>query len=130
MDLVQSAKLENKTFPNPYYLYFPIASTLAHMVVSMFDLVLLGFSVIGSFLGYLVTGFSLGLLLIGTSLAPSVIGSSLGSFLESLVIMSSLGSFLGSSLGSFLGSSVLVFWDAVYYQLHQQTQGFRNDFLF
>ena len=37
MYLLQSAKLENETFPNPYYLYFPIASTIAYMVVSMRD---------------------------------------------------------------------------------------------
>ena len=48
-----------------------IASTIAYMVESIFDWVLLGSSVIGSSLGY------------------SVIGSPLGAFLESLVIGSS-----------------------------------------
>ena len=70
VDLLQSVKLENETFPNPYYLYVPIASTIAYMVVSVFDRVLLGSSVIGSFSGYYEIGFSLGY---------SVIRSSIGS---------------------------------------------------
>ena len=93
-DPLQSTQLENETFPNPYYLYFPIASTIAYMVVSVFDWVLLGSLVIGFSLGY------------------SVVGSSL----ESLVI--------GSSLRSSLGSSALLFWYAVCYQLHQQLEEF------
>ena len=68
MDFFQSAKLENETFPNPYYLYFPIASTIAYMLVSVFDWVLLGFSEIGSSLGYSVIGSSLESLVIGSSL--------------------------------------------------------------
>ena len=79
MDLLQSAKLENKTFSNPYYLYFAIASTIAYMVVSMFDRVLLGSSVIGFLLGYSEIGLSLGFSVIGSSIGPSVIGSSLSS---------------------------------------------------
>ena len=93
-DPLQSTQLENETFPNPYYLYFPIASTIAYMVVSVFDWVLLGSLVIGFSLGY------------------SVVGSSL----ESLVI--------GSSLRSSLGSLTLLFWYAVCYQLHQQLEEF------
>ena len=70
MDLLQSAKLENEHFPNPYYLYVPIASTIAYMVVSMFDWILLGSSVIGSLLGYSEIGFSLGSSVIGSSIDP------------------------------------------------------------
>ena len=90
---------------NQYYLYFPIASTIAYMMVSIFDWVLLGSSVIGCFLGYSVIRFSLGSLVIGSSLVPSMIASS-------------------------LGSAALVFWYAVCHQLHQQLEGFCNDFLF
>ena len=93
---LQSTQLENETFPNPYYLYFPITSTIAYMVVSMFDWVLLGSSVIGYSeigfsLGSSVIGSSLGRSVIGSSLGYSVVGSSLGYSLESLVIGSSLG---------------------------------------
>ena len=68
MDLLQSAKLEKETFPNPYYLYVIIASTIAYMAVSLFDRILLGSSVIGSFLGYSEMGFSLGYSIIGSSI--------------------------------------------------------------
>ena len=70
MDVLQSAKLEIETFSNPYYLYVPIASTIAEMVVSMFDWILLGPSVIGSFLEYSEIGFSLGSSVIGSSIGP------------------------------------------------------------
>ena len=92
MDLLLSAELENEIFTRSYYLYFPIASTIAYMVVSVLDWVLLRSSVIGFFLGYSETEFSLGPSVIGSSLGYSVTGSSLGSSLESLVIRSSLGS--------------------------------------
>ena len=68
VDHLQSAKLENETFSNPYYLYFPIASTIAYIVVSIFDWVLLGSSVIGFFLGYSEIGFFLGYSVIGSSI--------------------------------------------------------------
>ena len=101
----QSIQPDNEIFPNSRQVYFPTVSTIAYMVVSIFDWVLLGSSVIGSFLGY------------------SVVGSSLGSYLESLVIGSSLGS---SVIASSVGSSFLVFWYAVCHQLHQQLEGFYN----
>ena len=69
VDLIQRAKLVNETFPNPYYLYLPDTSTITYMVVSMFDWILLGVSVIGSSSGYSEIGFSLG---------SSVIGSFIG----------------------------------------------------
>ena len=91
---LQSTQLGNETFLNPYYLYFPITSAIAYMVVSMFDWVLLGSSVIG----YSEIGFSLGSSVIGSSLGHSVIGSSLG--------YSVIGSSLGYSLESLeIGSS-------------------------
>ena len=70
MDLLQSAKLENETFWNPYYLYASIASTIVYIVVPMFDLIFLGSSVIESFSRYSEIGFSF---------ESSVIGSSIGS---------------------------------------------------
>ena len=36
MDPPSKQSTRNETFPNPYYLYFPITSTIAYMVVSMF----------------------------------------------------------------------------------------------
>ena len=60
MDLLQSAKLENETFWNPYYRYISIASTIAYMVLLMFDLIHLGSSVIRSFSRYPEIGFYLG----------------------------------------------------------------------
>ena len=70
VDVLQSVKLESETFPNPYYLYVPITSTIDYMVVSMFDWNLLVSSVIGSFLGYSEIGFSLGSSVIGSSIGP------------------------------------------------------------
>ena len=70
MDLLQSAKLENETFWNPYYLYASIAFTIAYIVVPMFDLIFLGSSVIESFSRYSEIGFSF---------ESSVIRSSIGS---------------------------------------------------
>ena len=97
MDPPSKNSTRNETFSNPYYLYFSITSTIAYMVVSMFDWVLLGSSVIGYSeigfsLGSSVIGSSLGRSVIGSSLGYSVVGSSLGYSLESLVIGSSLGS--------------------------------------
>ena len=80
MDFFQSAKLENETFPNPYYLYFPITSTIAYMLVSVFDWV---------FLGYSEIGFSLWSSIGPPAIVPSLEYSVIGSSLESLMIGSS-----------------------------------------
>ena len=131
VDLLQSVKPEKETFPNPYYLYVPIASTIAEMVVSMFDWILLGSSVIGFFLEYSEIGFSLGSSVIGSSLVYSVKGFFLRVLFKVLsdrvlfkVILSVL------SEASHLVSSVLVFWYPVCHQLHQQLQGFTAIFCF
>ena len=104
------------------YIIFPIASTIAYMVVSMLDWVLLGSSVIGLFLEYSEIGFSL-----GSSLEPSVIGPSLG--------YSVIGSVLFRVFSDRVLLSVLFrvlsprFWYAVCHQLHPQLEAFCNDFV-
>ena len=117
VDLFQRAKLKNKSFPNPYNLYFPIDSTIPYIVVSKFDWILLESSVIGSLLGYSVIGFSVGSSVIGLSLGSSVIGSSLGYSiirfslgfsLESLVIVFSLRALSDSVLFRFFSRHFLV----------------------